>query len=85
MQVDLTRAQYDAIPRLLSSFERASSISGITIGQLNDDIFDSKAWSFVRVEFRSGHGNRRYDLDMDGNSEHVGPDGHSTISREARR
>ena len=77
MQIKLTRAQYDAIPRLLSSLDRQSSISAVTITRPTAS--DDSPLPYVRVEFDSGYGNVRFDIDQDGNSERVNF-GESTIS-----
>jgi hypothetical protein len=66
----ITRPQFDALYRLFESLDRRSSISGVS--------FSTSKWSdtpggalnneLLRVEFLSGHGNRGFHIDREGNS-----------------
>ena len=77
----LTRAQYDALPRLLSSLPHWASISAISFDMPTG--YRRGEPGYIRVEFSTGWGNATFDVDAEGNSEQV-HFGDSAISAEAQ-
>lgn len=63
----LTYAQYEAIPRLLSSLKQSQrdNVKSMHI-EVRDDPTD-----YIRVTFDAGWGTLAYDIDEEGNSAHV--------------
>jgi len=74
-EITLTREQYDAIGRLLSSQPQSKSVVAIHVETPETSETPDVRWrpvhEFVRVTFDAGWGTLAYDIDREGNSEHV--------------